>query len=162
MTTTVSDYPNVAHKASELGLVGIGDLAFLPRGFDTAAPDDLVHEADAATLRKVLREEGLDIVQPQLPHQRGTIVVEKSADWIAPTIFIGSQLLSGRPELLSILLKVLEYHARRALRAVARSKVTLTFVVETKKGRSYKKLTYEGPPSSLDTIPQLIRELRDE
>ena len=41
-------------------------------------------------------------------------------------------------------------------------KVTLSFVIETSKSRSYKKLTYEGPTSGIADLAEVVREIQNE
>jgi hypothetical protein len=96
MLKTVSDSGDPCGRLRQLGLLIPDelDLLILPRGVDTAITiDELVHEADAATLRKLLAGAGLRIHQVRL----AASAVKKSAEWIAPTIFVTSLLLHPEP-----------------------------------------------------------------
>jgi len=45
---------------------------------------------------------------------------------------------------------------------VPTGRVKVSFVVETSKSKTFKELTYEGPPSGLTAIAPMLRELHDE
>jgi hypothetical protein len=61
MTVVVSDYVNVARRATELDCEVPGGLALIPRHFDTAvARAELLHESHASTVRKLWRAAGVD------------------------------------------------------------------------------------------------------
>lgn len=64
MSLTTTTYVDVRQRAMELGLGALPEFAILPRGFATSpTADGLADETEAATLRKLLNEAGLDVRQ---------------------------------------------------------------------------------------------------
>lgn len=163
MTTTLGEFTNVRERALELGLEPVGKIALLPRGFESGGVSDfLVYDVETATLRKLLAESGIEAQQPYPVDGAGAVYVEKYADWIAPLVFIGSQILLGNPQTVSLLLSVIEHFAVRVTRGRQHPNVKLSFVLEVEEGRTYKRLSYEGPPKSIKDIETVIKGISDE
>jgi hypothetical protein len=139
-------------------------LAILPRGFDSAtAFSDLADVSEAATIRKVLAEDGitLDALIPR--DQSVPIAIQKSADWIFPTFFVGSMLLTQSPQTIDFAIGVLQSYVAQFLpRSFRKPSVRLEFVVEVTKDKTFKKLTYTGDGSGLKDLSNAIRHLTDE
>src|SRR2546430_1980222 len=146
VTTTIAEYLDVRARARELQLPPVGELSILPRGFATVANQyELLHENDASTLRKLLAQAGL-AVQTLEPPTRLPTTAEKSADWIAPTIFVGSMLLTQNQYGVQIALDVITSYIVDFLKGrLPTGKVRLSFIVETTKSKTFKHLTYDGP-----------------
>jgi len=163
VTTTIGEFTNIRKRASELGFGPLESIALLPRGFEAdEVPDSLLHDEETATLRKLLAERGVSVQQPCGADGTDSVQVEKSAEWIAPLIFVGSQVLFGAPETVSLLISVIEYFAVRVTRGLHQPNVKLSFVLEVDKERTYKRLSYEGPPQSIKTVEALIKRISDE
>jgi hypothetical protein len=163
MAVTVTDYADVEARAAELGLCQPDPFAILPRGFEAGAPEALVHESEAATIRKVLKENGLDVQLLAPPTERLPSVVQRSADWIAPTILVGSMLWTQNPMAVSVALGVLDSYISDFFKGKrASGTVKLSFVVERSRQRTYAHVTYEGPTSGLGAreLAQLRRDHR--
>lgn len=162
MDISMEDLGDIRRRASELGFQPIGDIALLPRGFESAeGVDDLSLDSETATLRKLLAESGVNVRQPGMIEGISEVHVEKSAAWVAPLIFIGARLLIEAPETVSILLAVVEQFAIRVTRGLHDPTVKLTFALETEDGREYKRLSYEGPPRAIKEVDELIRGISD-
>ncbi len=158
----VSDYVDVYARASALGLAAPMSLAILPRGFATAASvDELSHEANAASLRKLWQQEHVTVHQLQPPHGKLPTVVQRSADWIAPTIFVGSLLFSQNPIALQLALEVLGSYLTDALRGLSTPTVKLTLIVEEKNGNRFTKCEYEGPVEGLRGLPKILKDVHE-
>jgi hypothetical protein len=164
MGVTVTDFANVRERAAELRLTLSSDLAILPRHFSSAtSAADLVHEADAATLRKLLNNAGLDVQQLEPPGGRLPSVVQKSADWISPTIFVGSLLLTQNPYAIQVALNVLASYLTDFLRGrPSGGTARISIVVERTNRKTYKQVSYEGPPSGIKDLASVLTGLRDE
>lgn len=111
----ISDYPDVYARAVVLGLNPPGTLSILPRGFASGSSGDLCHEAETATLGKVWSAAGVRANQVQPPEGKLPSVVQRSADWIAPTIFVGGMLFSQNPIALQLAMEVLGSYVVDAL-----------------------------------------------
>ena len=158
MGTALEDLGDVRRRASDLGFEPIGDIALLPRGFESGeGVDDLSFDAETATLRKLLAESGVNVQQPRMVEGATEVHVEKSAAWVAPLIFIGARMLVEAPETISLLLAVLEQFVIRVTRGLHNPSVKLTFALETEEGKEYKRLSYEGPPQAIKEVEELIK-----
>ncbi len=166
MSTTVSDYVNVHERLEKLRLSNPApnDLVILPRGFETAdSAADLAQESDASTLRKLFNEAGVATHQVKHQEQHFPAAVRQSAEWIAPTLFVGPLLLSQNPYAIQIALGVMESYIADYLRGLWPGKeIELSFVIEASKSKKCKKLTYRGPVSGIKEIAQHLRDLSDE
>jgi len=156
---------DVRRRAHELGLPPLGDISILPRGFATAATQgELRHESDASTLRKLLIEAGVPVQQLE-PSDHLPIVVQKGADWLAPTIFVGSMLMTQNPYAIQIALGVVESYITDFLKArLPTGRLRLSFVVEieTAESKSFKRFDYDGPVAGIKDIAPLLKKLHDE
>jgi len=159
---SVTEYVDVRQQARKHGLHLTSELVLLPRGFERSGIE-LAHEADAATVRKLLKVAGLDVQQLQYPDRRLPSVVQRSADWIGPTLFVGSMLLSQSPQVTQIALGVISSYVSDTLKGKNfGGSVTLDVVIEETKSKTYRRIHYEGPPSGLKDLPQVLRELQNE
>jgi len=166
MSATTSEYVDVFKRLGELGL-SIPDtkgLVILPRGFESVgSAAELAEESDSSTLRKLLVEAGVATHLTKYEGQNLPVSVRRSAEWVAPTLFVGPLLLSQNPYAIEVALGVMESYIADYLRGLWPSKeVKLSFVIETSRSKKCKKLTYRGPVSGIKELTQLIRDLSDE
>jgi hypothetical protein len=163
MGIVLSEYVDVQQRATELGLVLTSALAILPRGFGApAATSSLAHEAEASTLRKLLKAQGIDVQQVEPPNGRLPSVVERSADWLAPTLFVGSMLFTENSYAVQVALNVVGSYAHDMLKGRRRvPEVKLTFVVEQSESKKYCCIEYEGPVSGINELADVLREVHD-
>lgn len=165
MSAEISDYVDVYARAVALHLAEPAPLAILPRGFDSAASQaELAHEAEASTLRKVWRDAGVEVHQVQPASSNLPSVLEHSSDWLTPTIFMATLLFSQSPTAIQLALGVLESYVVDVLKRLpgpSEPTVKLTFVVEQKGTRIFKKLDYEGPIQGLGPLEKTLRRLHD-
>ena len=163
MSVAVSDYLNVRERTTALQMDLSSELAILPRGFaDASGPGDLAHEPDASTVRKLLTAGGLEVQQLEPMAGRLPAVVQHSADWLSPTIFVGSMLLTQNPYAVQVALNIISSYLGDALRGAKRSElVRVNVVVEQSDRRSCRLLTFEGPASSLKDLEPVIRSLQE-
>jgi hypothetical protein len=164
MSVTISNYPNVRDRTTALQMALSSELAILPRGFaDGSGPGGLAHEPDASTVRKLLSAGGLEVQQLEPMAGRLPAVVQHSADWLSPTIFVGSMLLSQNPYAIQVALNIISTYLVDALRGAGRSGlVKVNVVVEQSDRRSCRLLTFEGPASSLSDLERVIHSLQEQ
>jgi len=163
LSIAVTPFVHVPDHAEATGIALGASLSLLPDGFGQASPDrPLTHVEDASTLRKLLAEAGVAarLANPDTPLP---VLVLKSADWVAPVIFIGATLWSQNPVAIQIAVEVIGNFASDRLRGLAGKKeVRLRFAVERTKSRETRLLTYEGPIEGLKDIPDVLRQHADE
>jgi hypothetical protein len=161
---TYGEYPPVAERADALGVRRPTGLTMLPRNFATASPgDDLLAEAADSAVRTLWRqanvaEDRLD--SPETPFPR---VSEHHADWIGPTIFVGSALLSESSALVTVALGVITNYVTDLFKGVpGRHTARLSVVVERSTGDCVS-VTYNGPATEIGEIMDAVADLtRDD
>ncbi len=161
---SVTDCVDVRKQVEKHALHLTSELALLPRGFEaTTAGAELAHEADAATVRKLLKAAGLDVQQLQPQGRRLPSVVQHSADWIAPTLFVGSMLLSQNPYAVQIALGVINSYVSDVLKGrTFPGSVKLAIIIEETKSKKCRRVDYEGPPSGLKDLAEVLNELQNK
>lgn len=163
MQTHICVAYDVRARAREMGLPDVEDLAMLPGGLDQAAePIGLYHESEAATLRKFFAEQGL-LMQELASSRELEIDVKKSADWIAPVIFVGSAIWSENEHVVSLAVDLLSSYISEFIAGVRpKIPVKLTFIVERTKQRDFKQVTFEGTVEGMKELRTILRQVADE
>lgn len=160
MTVTIEDQRSVAHRLDELGLRSAAEIGILPRGFDSAsAVEDLVHEAAASTLAKLLAVAGLsaDLAQPAVG--RLPILQENAGTWIGPTIFIAFSVVSANPMAVAVALNVLSDYISEFFRGtMGPRRARFDIVLEDASG-ACKRIHYDGPAEGLEEVRKTVRGL---
>jgi hypothetical protein len=159
---SVTEFIDVRERARALALPDVDDLALLPLGFLDAPPSGPTIHQEATTIRKLLREADVAIqVLGEAPDSQTTIL--KSADWIAPIVFVSAGLWSQNALAVQVAIDVIGSYATDMFKGVLPTKpVKLSIAVESTKGRSTKLLTYEGPAEGLGTIADAIERIANE
>jgi hypothetical protein len=164
MTTNISDYVNVDKKMADLGCRYPDGLALLPVNFESATSiTEFLQASEAATIKKLFLAEGLPLDEIVDRSQRPPYIKNKSHEWVAPIVFISAALYSQNPDLVSLALNVLANYATeffRGVRTIPEAK--LEVVVEKKKNKIYKRISYQGPIAGFKDLPQVIREVVNE
>ena len=160
MPTEVGATENVAERIAALGLRVPTHLALLPRNWaDSESVQDLVHEASAATIRKLWREADLPETAIEARDQPLPYMLERSDEWIGPTIFFGSLLLVENQHAVTVAIEIIKQVVMDYFRGRSNPpSVRLEVIVETTKSKNYKRISYSGPAEGLGELPGLIRE----
>jgi hypothetical protein len=160
----IEDYPDVKRRVGELDCAMPSSLALLPRNFaDAKSKDSLVHEETASTIRLLWKQAEIVETPIEKPGEKVPEIIEKSFDWIGPTIFVASSLLSQNPMMIDVAVGVISDYLCEMFKGFPswQRKATLNVVVQRKSG-SYKKVHYEGPIEGLKEVPKIVRSLHDE
>jgi hypothetical protein len=132
----------------------------LPRNFATAgADDDLLAEASDAAVRTLWRqanveEERLD--SPEAPFPR---VSEHHADWIGPTVFLSSALLSESPALVSVALGVITNYVTDLFKGVPGKHTARLHVIVERSTGDCVQVTYNGPATGIGEVLDAVGDL---
>ncbi len=161
MTIQQFDFVDVGEKAKALDCNIPTGIALLPRNFESAeSKDDLLHESSAPTVRVLFRNNG--IIETPLEREGETFpqISEKAfEEWIGPTIFVTSALLSQNPHIISVALGVISNYLTDWFKGVPGGRdAKLDIVVEEGK-KSYRRIHYEGHVSGLKELVQIVREV---
>jgi hypothetical protein len=154
---------DVRGRALELTLPEVADLAILPLGYERAAAvSGLTIDQEATTLRKLLAEAAIEVQVLGAPCGIPT-TIRKSADWVAPILFVGANLWAQNPVAVQIAIDVISSYILDSLKgAMPNRNVRLSFAVESRKKPITKLLTYDGPVEGLKDLQDAIRRLADE
>lgn len=160
----VTDYVDVRRQADGRGFCLTSELVLLPRGFESSAAGvELAHEAEAATVYKLLKAAGVDVQLLQHPDQRVPSMIEHSAAWIAPTVFVGSMLLTQNAHAIQIALNVISSYITDILKARSLpDTVRLTVVLEETKSKRCRRVEYEGPACKLKELAEVLNALQND
>jgi hypothetical protein len=161
MEVNVTEYVRVTDRASELGCLIPTRLAILPENFPrVAARQDLLFGSEAATMRKLFRNNNFPLDDILPADERVGSIHNKHFEW-APLLFISFALLSENPHAVSVALGIISNYATEFFKGLPGHKVKLNVVIE-KKNRDCKMLSYEGDVAGLNSLPEIIRRLGNE
>ena len=135
-------------------------LTLLPTNFDSAdSIADLRHAAETSTVRKLMLQNGLPLGDIVESSQRPPYVKNKSSDLILPTLFFSASFLSQNSALVTVALNVVSSYVYESLHHLAPGRVVkFSVVVEDRKKRKYRHISYEGTEEGLKSLPDSIRE----
>ena len=165
MGTTITDYTNVHERANHLGCTIPQCIAILPTNFVSAATRaDFLHLSEAATVRSLFRGHDLSMDELLPAPERAAYIQNNSFEWVAPTLFVSSCLMTENPAAVNVALNVLSAYIVELFKGSPNTdrKVKIDIVVEKKGDWSCKKIHYDGDPSGLNELPPIIRGLSDE
>jgi hypothetical protein len=165
MPVTVEDFCIVADRCKSLGLLHPRGLAILPRKFDSATQlAELVHEDSTATIRKLLRERGVQESSVENAAQKLPRIQENAGDLILPTFFITASLFSENPALITVALNILSNYATDFFKGSSRTRnVDVSVVFERDENKVSKRIRYKGDLSGMkDLQDAILRALEDE
>lgn len=162
MTTTISDFINVHDRLQELNCNEVNGISFLPFNLESAeSRSDLVHENSVKTLRTLFR---INKIPEDRIEQEGEKLGYRQLnnfEWLAPTIFLASSILSENPHLVSVALGVISNYAADFFKGLPNTKkVKLDIIVETDKNKTYKKINYEGDAEGLKRLADVVNNLK--
>jgi len=164
MATHITDYISVQQRAVDLGCMVPQGIALLPVNFDSAtARTDFLQLSEAATVRTLFRNNSLPIEELLPASERAPYIQNNAFEWVAPTLFISSALLTQNQVAAEVALHVLASYIKDFFKGMTGTKtVKLDIVVEKKGDRSCKKISYEGDVAGIDTLSDVIRQIADE
>lgn len=157
---STTDYVDVGKRAAELGYEMPATVALLPINFDSAvSADELIDAGTAPTVRLLFKEAGLPDPRLQGPVAKHPVLVQKSIQWIGPTIFIAAAAITSDPNIIAVALGVISNYLTSFFTAGAKKpEVELNIVVEAAKGKKYKCIKYNGSVDGLQKLPEIIKE----
>lgn len=135
-------------------------FAFFPENFNSAKNEnDFIFPDSLSDLNKIFRVNQIPIFKltPGIPKYRS----RKSADLIAPTLFISFSLLSDNSILISLALNVLSNYITDFFKGTLKNrKVKFEIIVETKKRKEFSKISYDGDIEGLKDLEGIIKSLK--
>lgn len=164
MTQDYSDLEGPIEWIDALGLDAADgpDVALLPVGaLDAGSKETIAHSGDAATVRKILQEHGIEAVEAGPARVDKSTLVKKDASWIGPVIVIGTHFLSQNPLGVEVVLKAIAaYVAEFVLDYGTGRQAKIEIVVKDAACAQYRKVTYKGPVSGIEGLAKVVKEAR--
>ena len=159
MENIVEDYINLNDRIEELDCLTPTSICFLPENIESAkSRSDFIYTDNTLTVKKLFRKNNLN---SETLSEATLFGKKKSADWIAPTLFIGYSFLSENQVMISLALNVISNYLTDFFKgSFGEKKVKLEIVVETTAMKTYKKITYEGNPDGIRELGDLIKTLK--
>jgi hypothetical protein len=163
MKTTITDFPSVRQKALALDCIIPDGIALLPTNFTSVeSKADFLQPSEAATVRSLFRNYNIVLEELVLPAERPAYIQNNSFEWVAPTLFIVSSLMTENSAIVSVAMNVLSSYVFEFFKGIPGEKtVKLDIVVEKKGDHSCKMIHYEGDPAGLNALPEIIRRISD-
>lgn len=159
MTHTIVE-SNFLDKLTELQIEKPETFTFVPENIiDSKTPEDFIFSDSLIDVKKVFKHNNIDI--SELNNNSAKYRSRKSADFYAPSIFLGLTLLTENPDVISVGLNVLsEYIADFLKGSLGKKEVQLDIYVETKKNKIVKKITYNGNAEGIKALDKIIKKLK--
>src|SRR6266540_1393657 len=157
MTVGIEDFVSVADRVAQLGCTVPRRIAILPENLQSATDrSKLLYGSEAATIRKLFRDANFALDELLPTGERVPAIHNKHFEW-SPFLFISAALLSHDPHAVSIALGIISNYATDFFKGMPGKKVKLTVIVEKKKDKSCKKLSYEGNVAGLASLADIVR-----
>lgn len=147
-----------------LGMTLPDGLTFLPAGFErleVGAP--IMFAGEATTLRKLFLARGIPADRPTAAGSDTAFIHNKSHDWVAPTIFIGAELLKTDPNLISACIDVIRERVTTLFGGLTGGKlIKASIILERSSKKSSTKISYEGDAAGLAELAKVLKALPDD
>ena len=112
---------------------------------------------------KLLRAAGIDVQILQRSEERMPSVIERAAAWVAPTVFIGSMLLTQNRHAIQVALNVISNYVTDLLKARSLpDAIKLTVVIEETKSKRCRRVEYAGSASKLPELAEVLNALQND
>ena len=161
MKTNISDYIHVFEKLDELGCSYSEGIAILPVNFETATPTTTIEQSmGTLAIGKLFKINDVPCSEVRRENEKPSYMGYRSAEWVLPTLFFSALLLSENPAIVSISLGVIANFLTDRIKETDRKQtVKLDIVTEKNKGKTYKKISYEGPIDGLSKLADIVKEI---
>jgi hypothetical protein len=164
MGIEIREYIDVFEKSEALECEMPEGYAFLPRNFASAENrEELVHESSTASIRKVFSNNGLMETKLEKNGERLGSVLERSYDFIPPTLFVSLSLYSLNPELVSIACDLIAAHIHDFFKGKGKVAVNPTtkfkIVLEKTSKKDFREITYEGDVEGIKALPKVVEQV---
>jgi hypothetical protein len=154
----------VNERLSTLGCNSTSDFAILPLNFENVTNiDEFRHASEAATVRTLFRNGSIPLTEIIPSDKKPAYVQNNAFEWLAPTLFVSSALISSNPNLIAIALGVIANYATDFFKGfTGKPEVKIEIVVEKTKTRTCKKISYQGTPEGLANLSDVIKGASNE
>lgn len=158
MDASESEFCDVKMRCEELGCNTPEGIAILPRNLATATTrDELVHESSTLTVRKLLREAGIDEDNLEADCDQWLYAQENDVTWIGPVVLFMGATVSQNPQIIAVTYGVIANYLTDLFKGtVGRRHVRLKTVLEKTKTKKFVEFNYEGDPEGLNNYVKTV------
>jgi hypothetical protein len=161
MSVTEMEYIRVSDRAAEIGC-HVPEIAIMPENFSSARThNELRVRGEGVTLRSVLESANFPLGSFFPAAERAVFGHENFVAWEA-SLFVSASLMKREPYAVAVALSIIANHLNDYFKGHAGSKICLTLIVERKRDRTCRKITYEGDVIELRSLAERIGKVADE
>jgi hypothetical protein len=164
MTVTITDCVSVRERARQLGVSPPERIAVLPANFETAVSSaQLLYPSEAATVKTLFRSNRIPLDNLMSSSESSRYIHNNDFEWLAPTLFVSWGIISENQTFVTVALNVLSNYITEFFRGIPGTrKVKFDIVVERNVEGICRKISYQGTPEGIRSLPEVIRKLCDE
>ena len=141
---------------------GANSILLLPLNWRSNGEEEIYAES-TDSIAKLFSQENIPSESLSPLTAQTILKQERYADWVAPTLFVSSLLLSQNQVAASITLNVIANYVTDQFKGIKDDPaVKLQIVHTTLKGKTTRKISYEGPASGLAEVAKVVAEFRAE
>lgn len=135
------------------------NLTFLPENLlEVQESKQFIYSESTTDIKKFFKLDKITV--DYLTSDKPILRARKSADWLGPTLFIGFSILTENSTLISVSLNLLSNYLYDFFKGTPfNKKVKFEIVIESKKNKDFKKISYEGPVDGIKELEGVIKEL---
>ena len=154
----VNQNPDILETFKILGIKKPALAAFLPCNLRDVPPEEFLYPAETKTLRKLLSDAGFPHSLLDTNRIRTAFLYQKSAEWVAPTLYIAYALSDAS---FVVYLNVLSSYLYDLFRNPSKGNTAkFDLITETTPDGESMRVTYEGDVSGIAELRKVIRELK--
>lgn len=162
MTAEIRDYVSVAEKLKQFNTLVPAELALLPDNLAfVSSKEELRQHVESDTVRTLLLSNAVPHAEIFDENNQPAYLQQYGYEWFGPSLFVSAGLLAQNPEILSITLGLITNYLYDLFRGEQSGTASLSVVVQKNDG-SCKEVRYKGPPSGLNSIADIVKELNNE
>lgn len=162
METKIREYNNFINQIKKYNFDIPDGISLIPTNIEMAnSKDELVYFGSAKSLKKLWKSNSIELEKIEKEGDYQYYLYQRSAEWIAPTIFLGASLLYENSNTISVALSVVANYVTDLFKGKPpKTTFKMELIIEEEKNKKYKKITFEGEPNNMNDLVKVIRELK--
>jgi hypothetical protein len=122
-----------------------------------------VYSNTTTSVFKELKANDINVTLFDIDPEQIYLEEKRSIDWIVPTFFVSTSLLSQQPLLISLAINVISNYIYDTLKGEkAKINTKMSIVIKDEEKGLLKKVDYDGPVEGLPELAAIIKELYDK
>jgi hypothetical protein len=120
-----------------------------------------VFSNNTSAIAKLLQENGISARQADVS---GQVLFrdERSFTWLGPVLFVSAAAYAENPNIVSVALGVIANYLTDIFRGqTSTTRAKLEILTEMSPGKTYRKVSYDGPVEGLRDLPKVVQAAVD-